>query len=161
MNRINLTESELAEQVARIQRVYDYDATLGLLVNKRTGKAVKGSKVCSTKYLRFWFRNKGEYKHLLYHSAVWAWHHGRFPEGLIDHIDGNERNNRIENLREVTGHENKLNTLLDWNPNAQTGLPGVSPCMRVYQTTIHGKKSYFADPYMAFYHATMCGKRYK
>ena len=161
MNRINLTESELAEQVARIQSKYDYDAAQGLLVNRRTGKAVKGSKVGTTKYLYIWFWNKGEHKHLLYHLAVWAWHHGRLPKEQIDHIDGNERNNRIENLREVTGHENNMNMLHDWRPNPSTGLPGVSPCMCVYQTTIHGKKSYFADPYMAFYYATMCGKTYK
>ncbi len=161
MNRINLTESEIAEQVARIQRDYDYDADAGLLVNKRRGKAVKGTKVCSKKYLHFWFRNKGERKRLLYHSVVWAWHHGRLPEGQIDHIDGNERNNCIENLREVNGHENQMNTLHDWQPNEVTGLPGVSPNNGLYQTKIHGKNCRFADPCMAFYHATMCGKRYR
>ena len=98
---------------------------------------------------------------MLYHSAVWAWHHGRLPEKQIDHIDGNEQNNRIENLREVSSGENKLNTLLDWNPNMQTGLPGVSPNANRYQTKIHGKVFRFHDKYEAFYHATMCGKTYK
>ena len=161
MNRINLTESELAEQVARIQSKYDYDAAQGLLVNKRTGKAVKGAKVCSTKYLRFGFRNKGKMKFLSYHLAVWAWHHGRLPKGQIDHIDGNEQNNRIENLREVSSHENQMNMLHKWLPNEVTGLPGVSTNANRYQTKIHGKTHYFHDKYEAFYHATMCGKRYK
>ena len=161
MNRINLTESEIAEQVARIQKKYDYDADTGLLVNKRRGKAVKGTKHTGTKYWRFDFKYYGRSKHLFYHLAVWAWHHGRLPEGQIDHIDGNERNNCIENLREVNGHENQMNTLHDWQPNEVTGLPGVSPDKGLYQTRIHGKKYHFADPYMAFYHATMCGKRYR
>ena len=161
MNRINLTESELAEQVARIQRDYGYDAAQGLLVNKRTGKAVKGSKVGRTKYLYFWFRNKGKRKHLLYHWAVWAWHHGRLPKEQIDHIDGNERNNRIENLREVTGHENQLNTLLDWNPNMQTGLPGVSPNGNRYQTKIHGKMHSFNDMYEAFAFKILLGQMFQ
>ena len=161
MNRINLTESELAEQVARIQRVYDYDAAQGLLVNRRTGKAVKGAKVCSTKYLRFGFRNKGKMKFLSYHLAVWAWHHGRLPKGQIDHIDGNERNNRIENLREVSGHENRMNSLYEWRPNPVTGLPGVSFDKGSYRTGIHGEVFRFHDKYEAFYHATMCGKTYK
>ncbi len=161
MNRINLTESEIAEQVARIQREYDYDADAGLLVNKRRGKAVKGSRHTGTKYKRFWFWNKNKRMSMNYHGAVWAWHHGRLPEGEIDHIDGNERNNRIENLREVSGHENQMNTLHDWQPNEVTGLPGVSPNNGLYQTKIHGKNCCFADPCMAFYHATMCGKRYR
>ena len=161
MNRINLTESEIAEQVARIQRDYDYDADAGLLVNKRRGKAAKGTKHTGTKYWRFDFKYYGRSKHLFYHLAVWAWHHGRLPEGQIDHIDGNERNNCIENLREVSNGENQLNTLHNWQPNAVTGLPGVSPNNGLYQTKIHGKNCRFADPCMAFYHATMCGKRYK
>lgn len=161
MNRINLTESEIKAQVARIQREYDYDADAGLLVNKRRGKAVKGVKHTGTKYWRFGFRNKGKMKFLLYHGAVWAWHHGRLPKGQIDHIDGDEQNNRIENLREVNGHENQMNTLHDWQPNEVTGLPGVSPDKGLYQTKIHGKNCRFADPCMAFYHATMCGKRYR
>ena len=31
----------------------------------------------------------------------------------------------------------------------------------LFQTIVRGKKHYFHDPYEAFYHATMCGKRYK
>lgn len=161
MNRINLTESEIKAQVARIQRDYDYDADAGLLVNKRRGKAVKGSRHGGTKYWRFDFNYYGRSKHLLYHLAVWAWHHGRLPEGQIDHIDGNERNNCIENLREVSNGENQMNTLHDWQPNEVSGLPGVSPNNGLYQTKIHGKNCHFVDPCMAFYHATMCGKRYK
>ena len=44
MNKINLSDGELAVLATRIQRNYDYDDRLGLLVNKRTGKVVKGVK---------------------------------------------------------------------------------------------------------------------
>ena len=79
----------------------------------------------------------------------------------IDHINGDKTDNRIENLREVSQTENNLNMLHNWKPNKDTGLPGVSPDKNGYRTTIHGKNFYFQDPYEAFFHATMCGKRYK
>ena len=64
-------------------------------------------------------------------------------------------------LREVCGSENKMNMLLPWKPNTQTGLPGVNPHGNKFQTSIYGKSVYFHDPYEAFYHLTLLGRRYK
>ena len=161
MNRINLSDGELAVLATRIQRNYDYDDRLGLLVNKRTGKVVKGVKRNKRGYRGFDFWYCGKVKHMKMHRAIWVWHYGCFPMMEIDHINGNKADNRIENLREVSDHENKLNIMHDWKPNKDTGLPGVSPIDNKYQTMIHGKKSYFDDAFEAFFHATMCGKRYK
>lgn len=161
MNRINLSESELVALAARIQRNYDYDAERGLLVNRKTGKMVKGIRMTHANYRRFGFWHHGKMKFLNYHWAVWAWHHGRFPEKQIDHVNGVETDNRIENLREVSGSENKLNMLHDWQPNRDTGLPGVCPHGRGYTNKIHGKNCHFHDPFEAFFYATLCGKIYK
>lgn len=43
------------------------------------------------------------------HRAVWAWHHGEWPNGQVDHINGNPRDNRIENLRVVSPAWNTQN----------------------------------------------------
>lgn len=40
-------------------------------------------------------------RQMLVHRVVWMLLHGTWPEGVIDHIDGNPSNNRIENLRDV------------------------------------------------------------
>jgi hypothetical protein len=40
---------------------------------------------------------------IMAHRVVWALHFGEWPAGIIDHIDGDPTNNRVENLR-VTEH---------------------------------------------------------
>ena len=50
-------------------------------------------------------------KHYLIHRIVFMMHHGYFPE-MIDHIDGNRANNKIENLREATHSQNAHNAKL-------------------------------------------------
>ena len=163
MNRINLSESELAALAARIQRNYDYAPERGLLVNKKTGRAVRGvARDKKNRYISFAFKHLGMVRFINYHAAVWAWHHGHFPTMQLDHINGNETDNRIENLREVSGSENRLNMLHEWKPNKNTGLPGIAPDGNgQYLTRTHGKNFHFRDPFEAFFHATLCGKLYK
>lgn len=43
------------------------------------------------------------------HVVAWALTHGRWPDGEIDHIDGNGLNNALCNLREVSHRENGRN----------------------------------------------------
>lgn len=33
------------------------------------------------------------------HRLIWLYHHGEWPSELVDHINGDPRDNRIENLR--------------------------------------------------------------
>ena len=41
------------------------------------------------------------------HRIAWLLHYGEWPDGEIDHVDGNPANNRITNLRDVS---HKMNT---------------------------------------------------
>lgn len=57
------------------------------------------------------------------HRVIWAYFHGKWPDGVIDHIDRDRTNNRIENLRDVPNWLNLQNR--DANKNSTTGVKGV------------------------------------
>jgi len=57
------------------------------------------------------------------HRVAWAIHHGEWPDGEIDHINGIKDDNRIENLRVATRSENCRNTKM--HKNNRSGLKGV------------------------------------
>ena len=56
------------------------------------------------------------------HRLVWAWHFGYLPAQL-DHINGDRADNRIENLRPATTHENGHNRRA--SRNSCTGVKGI------------------------------------
>lgn len=60
------------------------------------------------------------------HRLVWFYHNGYFPE-LIDHVDGNRSNNKIENLRESNYYLNSGNK---HKSNSLSGFRGVYPNKR-------------------------------
>ena len=72
-----------------------------------------------------------------------------------------KHDNRIENLREVSQSENNMNVLHPWKPNAKTGLPGVNKHGSSYRIKVGQHHYHFCDKYVAFYHLTLLGRKYK
>jgi len=61
----------------------------------------------------------------LAHRIIWKMVHGEIPEGMvIDHINGNPFDNRLENLRMVTHTENCRNARS--HTTNKTGLKGIA-----------------------------------
>jgi hypothetical protein len=85
-----------------LKSLFDYED--GKLIRKSNGRSAViplGVK----RYERISIKGKA----YALHRMIYLWNHGNLPE-IIDHIDGNRENNRIENLREATQHQNCLNS---------------------------------------------------
>lgn len=81
----------------------------------------------------------GKYVSLV-HRVVWFIHYGKWPEYLLDHINGDRRDNRIENLREVDHRQNAHNK----EHNRQGGLIGARYHDGRWQSAIsYQKKLYY------------------
>lgn len=62
-------------------------------------------------------------KQYLAHRMVWALHHGVWPTGQIDHINGDRGDNRVTNLRVVSNTQNARNATL--SKSNKSGVTGV------------------------------------
>jgi hypothetical protein len=144
-----------------LREKYYYDATSGDVVNRESGRVRKFYIGGTTRYPRVRIRFKGNLIALNKHTVVWLLCKVRWPVESIDHINGDRTDNRIENLRECSQSDNKLNMLLVWIPDRTTGLPGIETHGRKFRTALRGKKYNFSDPYEAFFYATICGKIYR
>lgn len=56
------------------------------------------------------------------HRAAWAIHYGEWPTGIIDHINGDGFDNRIENLRDTNQKMNMRNRVQNKNKSEHTGV---------------------------------------
>jgi hypothetical protein len=57
------------------------------------------------------------------HRLAWLYVYGEWPDGIIDHIDRDPLNNRIQNLRVATAAENTMNSKL--RSTNKSGVRGV------------------------------------
>lgn len=110
----------------QIRALFDYEPDTGMLRRREgTGGRVpypwrgigKGQRYLAATVNR---------RHIYLHRAVWLWHHESLPE-QIDHINGDFRDNRIENLRPCTTAQNQYNAPI--KSHNRCGFKGV-----VYRT---------------------------
>ena len=82
----------------QLQEKFRYDAKEGLLI-QRDGRGKGRTELTNQKYYR---RTTIKYRGFPHHRLVWIYHHGDPGHRLIEHLNGNKLDDRIENLQLVT-----------------------------------------------------------
>ena len=105
--------------------LFDYDSISGIFTRKITTSNVakKGSIAGSLNDSGYLIILVNGHKYRA-HRLAWLYCFDEFPNGIIDHIDGNRTNNRLDNLREATNTENLYNSKI--RSDNTTGYKGVS-----------------------------------
>jgi hypothetical protein len=114
--------------IAEIRELFNYDPESGELtwrvigprsqhiaIGDPVGGVLKGGRRHMMR------RGRGYYIHRL----IWAYHYGKWPDGEIDHIDQDNTNNRLANLRDVPMRMNREN-LRRAKANNRLGVLGVT-----------------------------------
>jgi len=117
---------------------YKYDPASGLIIRKidtGNGRYKKGDiaggphGAKGEQYWRVWVNSQP----IVVHRLAWLLHHGQDPgiDFVVDHINGDRFNNKIENLRLATIEEN--------NKNRRIGANNTSGFKGVYMTRLENK----------------------
>lgn len=97
------------EFLEELRRVLDYNPETGEMFWKVARQGTKGigspAGYVNKGGLRIRFQSKSYFAHRL----AWLITYGKWPEQIIDHVDGNPLNNRIANLRDVSNSVNRQN----------------------------------------------------
>ena len=124
-----MTLSDVDQIYRTVRDTFCYDPTSGLLVrvvNKsKYDRSATGHKVIR-KSGKAYIQVKVGRKTYLAHRIIYLYVTGRFPEGEIDHRDGDGTNNRWDNLTVGTRRDNCLNVRR--RADNRSGVTGVSFC---------------------------------
>lgn len=85
------------------------------------------------------------------HRLAWLYVYGVWPKNIIDHMNGNPADNRIDNLRDVTAGENQQNQIRvkgyrrkrhKWQ--ALIHIDGVTHCIGTFHSNDEAHAAYLA-----------------
>jgi hypothetical protein len=125
--------SNATELMRRAAERYEYDeSSPSCLVWKvDSGKGKKGKPAGSLASRKKYYSVQAiPGKSVRAHHVVWFLFHGSAPDAILDHINGNGLDNRIENLRPANSTEN------NWNRKIQTA--NISGIKNVYYREKYG-----------------------
>ena len=134
--------------IERLRELLNYDPETGILTWKvhRNNRAQAGSVAGSVNRYGY-IELRVDYATLRSHRVAWAIHHGKWPNLMVDHIDGVKTNNQIKNLRDVTNSKNQQNRRV-WS-NKKTGLLGaiknMKGCSFQARINLEGKYKYLGN----------------
>jgi hypothetical protein len=99
-----------------------YEPGTGLFYFIKPGQGRRLARPVGTKHSDGYVSIRLAGKHYLAHRVAWLMYYGAWPEGIIDHINRDKSDNRINNLRDVDGTINVLNQATRDDRNLPRGI---------------------------------------
>ena len=103
-----MTDKEKSLSEAVIKHL-SYDPESGKVVWESRRPAIKVGDEAGTITANGYRQITLHWRTLPAHRVAWFLHYGKWPENIIDHINGDTLDNRIKNLRDVTYRRNSQN----------------------------------------------------
>lgn len=111
-----------------LRRIFSYDAETGVFVRKvTTSSRAQAWMAVGSNDMYGYLTVRIEGRSYKLHRLAWLFVYGCWPEGDIDHMNGNRADNRIANLRDVPRAVNLQNMRAASSHNRSTGVLGVYP----------------------------------
>lgn len=127
----------------RLRELLHYDPDTGVFTRRiKTALSSRMGEIVGSVNQRGYLVTSIDHRLYRLHRLAWLYVHGLWPVAEIDHIDGNPKNNRIANLRDVSRPVNTQNMRRPTKRNT-AGFLGVSWKKRqqrwVAQISVFGK----------------------
>lgn len=122
MGRKRMEQKPLTAE--RLRELMDYDPETGILTARVDQMKRRAGSAVGRAHAKGYLSAMVDWREYLVHRLVWLHVHGEWPKGVIDHINGDKRDNRIANLRDTTPAGNQQNRR-GANKNSKSGSIGV------------------------------------
>jgi hypothetical protein len=109
----------------RLKELYSYDRETGLFTRLTSRNGSLAGSVCNRVSAEGYVVFSVDGRPYKAHRLAWLYETGAWPKFQIDHKDGCRSNNRINNLREASGSQNKANEKL--RKDNSSGFKGAKP----------------------------------